>query len=74
MQFKLQDNKLTFHDQDKSYIIPMEDVQRLVSRPGTRVLRVKTDDGFKSMPLATAISEIEGFGLLSNLHKSKPLI
>ena len=67
MQFKLQDNKLTFHDQNKSFIIPIEDVQRLISRPGTRVLRIKTDDGFKSMPLPTAIGEIEGFDILRQI-------
>ena len=65
MQFKIENNRLTFTLDDKTYTLPDEDLQRLVARPGTRVLRMLDEEGkVTSTPLSTAVGEIEGYQLL----------
>ena len=64
MHFVYTENTRTFHDGSKSYTVPTEDIERLLMRPGTRVLRFTTDEGIESIPLKTAVGEIEGFKTL----------
>jgi len=48
------------------YTIPNEDIQRLIARPGTRVLRmIDEDNKISSTPLSTPVGEIAGYDLLS---------
>ena len=69
MRFELYDNTLYFIDNDKKYTLPNEDIQRLIARPGTRVLRMIDKDGkITSTPLSTAVGEIEGYDLISELN------
>jgi len=66
MKFKITNDTVQFIKDDKTYTLPNEDIARLISRPGTRVLRVVTnEDAVTSMPLTVAIGEIEGFKLLA---------
>ena len=58
MKFIYIDGSLILIDGSKSYNIPTEDIERLLMRPGTRVLRFVQDGETCSIPLATAIGEI----------------
>ena len=64
MQFIYRDQLYILVDEDKEYVLPTEDVARLISRPGTRVLHYVDADTIKSMPLKDSIGDIEGFQLL----------
>jgi len=63
MKFIYRDHHFILVDEHKEYVLPDEDISRLISRPGTRVLRYIDADTIKSIPLKTAIGEIEGFNL-----------
>lgn len=67
MQFQLQNGTVTLIVDQTTYTIPTEDVARLVMRPGTRVLRFTKEGEVSSIPLTTAVGEIEGFELLKQL-------
>ena len=65
MKFEINNSKLTFTLDDKIFTVPDEDLQRLVARPGTRVLRMVDEEGnVTSTPLSTAVGELEGYQLL----------
>ncbi len=64
MQFIYDNGDLTLVKETQVYHIPSEDIERLISRPGTRVLRYLDEGVIKSMPLSVAIGEIEGFASL----------
>ena len=69
MRFEIVNNKLIFINEKGSYTIPSEDIQRLVARSGTRVLRMADEDGSTtSTPLPLAVGEIEGYQLLSEFQ------
>ncbi len=70
MKFTYTNQQLILEDDHKSYHIPSSDIQRLISRPGTRVLRFEQDGETSSIPLSTAIGEIEGFELLQEALKA----
>jgi len=65
MKFEQNNNTIFLIQEDTKYAIPNEDIQRLLARPGTRVLRMIDEEGnVTSTPLATAVGEIEGYALL----------
>ena len=66
MKFVYRDEHFVFIDDQKEYLLPNEDIARLIARPGTRVLRYIDTDTIKSMPLKTTIGEIEGFELFQH--------
>jgi len=72
MKFIYRDQHFILVDAQKEYTLPDEDIARLLSRPGTRVLRYIDEDTIKSMPLKTAIGEIEGFDLLKK-YENRPI-
>ncbi len=63
MKFVYRDQHFILVDDQKEYLLPNEDIVRLLKRPGTRVLRYIDADTIKSMPLEITIGEIEGFKL-----------
>jgi len=71
MKFIYVDHTVTLIDGANNYIIPPEDIERLLIRPGTRVLRFKEGDEVQSIPLKTAVGEIEGFEILKEAFSSK---
>jgi len=71
MKFIYVDHTVTLVDGPNNYIIPPEDIERLLMRPGTRVLRFKEGDEVQSIPLKTAVGEIEGFEILKENFSSK---
>ena len=64
MQFVYKEKAVELIDGEKRYHIPVEDVQRLLLRPGTRVLRFKKGEEICSIPFKRAVGEIEGFAML----------
>jgi len=64
MKFEFNNNTLYLIQDTTTYTIPTEDIQRLIARPGTRVLRFKEKGKTVSIPLTTAIGEIEGYSCL----------
>jgi len=64
MKFIYIDHTVTLVDGVNNYIIPSEDIERLLMRPGTRVLRFKDGDEIQSVPLKKAVGEIEGYDML----------
>jgi len=66
MKFVYRDEHFVFIDDEKEYLLPNEDIARLIARPGTRVLRYIDTDTIKSMPLKSTIGEIEGFELFQH--------
>ena len=66
MKFIYRDQHYILIDDQKEYLLPNEDISRLIARPGTRVLRYIDTDTIKSMPLKTTIGEIEGFELFQH--------
>jgi len=68
MKFFIENKTLMFEHEEKIYTLPQEDIQRLASRAGTRVIRIFDKEGkIKPLPVATPIGEIEGFTLLATL-------
>lgn len=68
MEFKLKNDTLYLIDNKIEYTIATEDIQRLLMRPGTRVLRMKDSEGnITSTPLASAVGEIKGYELLKKI-------
>ena len=67
MRFIYTNKNIILEDGNKSYIIPETDIQRLLLRPGTRVLRFEREGEIISIPLSTAIGEIEGYTLLQDV-------
>jgi len=66
MKFELDNNTLYLLKNDIKYTIPNKDIQRLIARPGTRVLRmIDEDNKISSTPLSTPVGEIAGYDLLS---------
>ncbi len=65
MQFIYDNENLTLVKEAQVYHIPSEDIERLINRPSTRVLRYLDEGVMKSMPLAMTIGEIDGYALLS---------
>ena len=63
MKFVYRDQHFILVDDQKEYLLPNEDIVRLLKRPVTRVLRYIDADTIKSMPLEITIGEIEGFKL-----------
>ena len=70
MKFIYRDQHFILVDDQKEYLLPNEDIARLLNRPGTRVLRYIDADTVKSIPLKIAIGEIKGFELFQNHEKS----
>ena len=70
MKFIYRDQHFIFVDEQKEYLLPDEDITRLLSRPGTRVLRYIDTETIKSMPLKTPIGEIEGFILFQKYNNT----
>ncbi len=65
MRFEVIDNTIFFYKSDRQYRVVMTDVTRLVARPGTRVLNlIDKDDKNISMPIHTAVGELEGYQAL----------
>jgi len=65
MKFEINSDIVYFIKDDTKYTLPDEDLQRLVTRPSTRVLRIIDETGeITSTPLSTAVGEIEGYQLL----------
>ena len=65
MKFLYTEDLVTLADGDTSYILPTEDIERLLMRPGTRVLRMIDKEGeIISRPLSQPVGEIEGYDLL----------
>ncbi len=73
MQFIYRDQHFIFVDDQKEYLLPDEDIARLTSRPGTRVLHYIDAETIKSMPLKIAIGEIEGFALLQTHNNNSSI-
>ena len=71
MKFIYRDQHFILLDDQKEYLLPDEDIARLISRPGTRVLRYLDAESVKSVPLDTPIGEIEGFELLKTYNDTK---
>ena len=69
MRFIYTNKNVILEDGNKSYIIPTADIQRLLIRPGTRVLRFEEKGEMVSVPLSTAVGEIEGYTLLEDALK-----
>jgi len=64
MRFIYEREEIFLEDEKRRYSIPKDDLPRLLMRPGTRVLRFEEEGEVISLPLSTAVGEIEGFGLL----------
>ena len=65
MKFERNENTIYLIQKETKYTIPNEDIQRLIARPGTRVLRMVDKEGnVTSTPLSTAVGEIEGYAVL----------
>ena len=72
MRFEITNDTVTFILNDKTFTLPDEDLQRLVARPGTRVLRMVDEEGnVTSTPLSTAVGEVEGYQLLVDTASKK---
>ena len=71
MKFIYRDHRFILVDEQKEYVLPDEDISRLLGRPGTRVLRYIDADTVKSIPLKIAIGKIEGFNLFQK-HENTP--
>ena len=69
MRITYTNKNVILEDGNKSYIIPTTDIQRLLIRPGTRVLRFEKEGEMMSVPLPTAVGEIEGYTLLEDALK-----
>jgi len=67
MRFIYEREQVVLEDGAARYTIPKSDIARLLMRPGTRVLRFEKEGEVVSIPLATAIGEIEGYDLLPEL-------
>ncbi len=62
MRFEVIDDTVFFYKSDKQYRVVTTDVTRLAARPGTRVLAlINKDEKRVSMPIDTAVGEIEGY-------------
>ncbi len=68
MKFIYNGTNIILEDDTKSYVIPFNDIARLLMRPGTRVLRFEEKGEMISIPLSTAIGEIEGYELLKEVQ------
>ena len=71
MRFIYTNKNVVLEDGSKNYIIPTTDIQRLLMRPGTRVLRFEQEGEIVSVPLQTAVGEIEGYTLLEDALKDE---
>ena len=71
MKFIYHNQHFLLLDDQKEYLLPDEDIARLISRPGTRVLRYLDAETVQSVPLDTPIGEIQGFELLQTYNDTK---
>lgn len=71
MKFIYRNQHFILLDDQKEYLLPDEDITRLISRPGTRVLRYLDAETVQSVPLDTPIGEIQGFELLQTYNDTK---
>lgn len=69
MRFIYTNQQIILEDGNKNYKVPFNDLERLLMRPGTRVLRFEEEGEIVSIPLTTAIGEIEGYSLLQDALK-----
>jgi len=66
MRFTYTNKIVILEDGKRRYIIPTIDIQRLIMRPGSRVLRFEEKGEMVSVPLSSAVGEIEGYALLQD--------
>jgi len=71
MKFIYRDQHFILQDDQKEYLLPDEEIARLINRPRTRVLRYLDAENVKSVPLDTPIGEIEGFELIRTCNDIK---
>jgi len=69
MKFIYENKQIILEDGDKSYNVLHNDLERLLLRPGTRVLRFEEKGEMVSVPLSTAVGEIKGYTLLEDALK-----
>lgn len=62
MRFEIRGEEVYFLKEKQQYRVASEDIPRLVARRSTRVLRLIDEKGkMTSLPIDTAIGEIEGY-------------